>query len=173
MGLTYDMDNLERLYKELEPRRRRQALRGGFRKAGRNFRAKVIANLRSDISSNRELEKGVRVLTFKRTAGFRVAVSSRKGGKGGRGEAGMYLSRQQRRKGQRKLPVLMWAEDGTASRYTRGRGFFRRGRRYTGRMPRMGFLSRTVRESGAGVSADIREMVIENVQRIAKKYGCK
>lgn len=86
--IDYDDKNLQRLFAELEPKRRLQAIKGGFRKEANQVRKTAINNLRSSIQSNKDLEKGVRAILFKRKAGFRVTVGTKRAGKNGKGEAG-------------------------------------------------------------------------------------
>ena len=171
--VEYDDGNLQRLFAELEPRRRAQALRGGFRKAANNVRKKAVANLRSSsIRTDKDLEKGIRTAVFKRKAGFRVTIGTKKAGKNGKGESGMHLNRQGLKK-----PVLIWAEMGTKQRTTKSSGG-KRAARYraahnTGRMPRYGFMEKTRNQVRDTVTEDMHRQVAENVERIAKKYGCK
>ena len=173
--VEYDDGNLQRLFAEMEPKRRAQALRGGFRKAANDVRKKAVANLRSSIRTDKDLEKGIRAAVFKRRAGFRVTIGTKKAGKNGKngkGESGMHLNRQGLKK-----PVLIWAEMGTAQRTTKSSGG-KRAARYraahnTGSMPRYGFMDKTRNQVRDTVTADMRKQVAENVERIAKKYGCK
>ena len=74
LDINYDDRNLQQLFTELTPKRRLQALRGGFRKEANRVRKTAVNNLRSSIKSDRDLEKGVRSLVFKRKAGFRITV---------------------------------------------------------------------------------------------------
>lgn len=171
--VEYDDGNLQRLFAELEPKRRAQALRGGFRKAANNVRKKAVANLRSSsIRTDKDMEKGIRSSVFKRKAGFRVTIGTKKAGKNGKGESGMHLNRRGLKK-----PVLIWAEMGTAQRKTKSSGG-RRAARYraahnTGRMPRYGFMEKTRNQVRDTVTEDMHRQVAENIERIAKKYGCK
>ena len=172
--IDYNDENLQRLFAELEPKRRLQAIKGGFRREANQVRKTAINNLRSSIQSNKDLEKGVRAIVFKRKAGFRVTVGTKRAGKNGKGEAGFHTNRQGLKK-----PVLIWAEEGTAERKTKPKqGTRRRAARLrashrTGRMKRYGFMAQTLTSVRDTVTNNIHEMVAENVQRIAKKYGCK
>ena len=171
--IDYNDENLQRLFAELEPKRRLQAIKGGFRKEANQVRKTAINNLRSSVQSNKDLEKGVRAIVFKRKAGFRVTVGTKRAGKNGKGEAGFHTNRQGLKK-----PVLIWAEEGTAERKTKPKqGTRRRAARLrashrTGRMKRYGFMAQTL-SSVDTVTADIKKMVTENVEQVAKKYGCK
>lgn len=163
--VEYNDGNLQRLFAELEPKRRTQALKGGFRKVANDVRKKAVANLRGEIRTDKDLEKGVRAIVFKRKAGFRVTV-------GTSGDKGMHTNRQGLKK-----PVLLWAEMGTKLRKTKDGGG-RRAARYraahnTGSMPRYGFLDKTRAQVRDTVTGDMQKMVTENVERIAQKYGCK
>lgn len=172
--IDYDDKNLQRLFAELEPKRRLQAIKGGFRREANQVRKTAINNLRSSIQSNKDLEKGVRAIVFKRKAGFRVTVGTKRAGKNGKGEAGFHTNRQGLKK-----PVLIWAEEGTAERKTKPKqGTRRRAARLrashrTGRMKRYGFIAQTLSSVRDTVTADIQKMVTENVEQVAKKYGCK
>ena len=172
--IDYNDENLQRLFAELEPKRRLQAIKGGFRREANQVRKTAINNLRSSIQSNKDLEKGVRAIVFKRKAGFRVTVGTKRAGKNGKGEAGFHTNRQGLKK-----PVLIWAEEGTAERKTKPKqGTRRRAARLrashrTGRMKRYGFMAQTLSSVRDTVTADIQKMVTENVEQVAKKYGCK
>ena len=172
--IDYNDRNLQQLFADLEPKRRLQAIKGGFRKEANRVRKTAINNLRSSIRTDKDLEKGVRAIVFKRAAGFRVTVGTKKAGKNGKGEAGFHTNRQGLKK-----PVLIWAEDGTAERRTKPKqGTRRRASRLrashrTGRMKRYGFMAQTLSGVRDTVTANIHEMVTENVQKVAKKYGCK
>lgn len=173
-SIDYNDENLQRLFAELEPKRRLQAIKGGFRREANQVRKTAINNLRSSIQSNKDLEKGVRAIVFKRKAGFRVTVGTKRAGKNGKGEAGFHTNRQGLKK-----PVLIWAEEGTAERKTKPKqGTRRRAARLrashrTGRMKRYGFMAQTLTSVRDTVTTNIHEMVTDNVKRIAEKYGCK
>ena len=172
--IDYDDRNLQQLFADLEPKRRLQAVKGGFRKEANRVRKTAINNLRSSIRTDKDLEKGVRAIVFKRKAGFRVTVGTKKAGKNGKGEAGFHTNRQGLKK-----PILIWAEDGTEERKpkpkqgTRRRAARLRASHRTGRMKRYGFMAQTLNGVRDTVTANIHEMVTENVQNVAKKYGCK
>ena len=172
--IDYDDRNLQQLFADLEPKRRLQAVKGGFRKEANRVRKTAINNLRSSIRTDKDLEKGVRAIVFKRKAGFRVTVGTKKAGKNGKGEAGFHTNRQGLKK-----PILIWAEDGTEERKTKPKqGTRRRAARLrashrTGRMKRYGFMAQTLSSVRDTVTVNIHEMVTENVQKVAKKYGCK
>ena len=171
--IDYDDRNLQQLFAELEPKRRLQAVKGGFRKEANRVRKTAINNLRSSIRTDKDLEKGVRAIVFKRKAGFRVTVGT-KAGKNGKGEAGFHTNRQGLKK-----PILIWAEDGTAERETKPKqGTRRRASREreahrTGKMRRYGFMAQTLNGVRDTVTQDIRDLVTENVTKIAEKYGCR
>ena len=76
--MIYDDDNLQRLFAELEPKQRLKALRGSFRKQANYVRKVAINNLRGSIHTTRDMEQGVRAIVFKKKAGFRVTVGTRK-----------------------------------------------------------------------------------------------
>lgn len=172
--IDYDDRNLQRLFADMEPKRRLQAIKGGFRKEANLVRKTAINNLRNSIRTDKDLEKGVRAIVFKRKAGFRVTVGTKKANKSGKGEAGFHTNRQGLKK-----PVLIWAEDGTDERRTKPKqGTRRRASRLrashpTGRMKRYGFMAQTLRSVRDTVTDNVHKMVTDNVEKIAKKYGCK
>ena len=174
-SVDYDDSKLQQLFAELEPKRRLQALKGGFRKEANQVRKTAVNNLRSSgIKSSKDLEKGIRSVVFKRKAGFRVTVGTKKANKKGKGEAGLHTNRQGLKK-----PILIWAEEGTAERKTKPKqGSRRRAARLrsshsTGRMKRYGFMEQTLSDVRNKVTNDLHEMVINSVEKIAKKYGCE
>lgn len=172
--IDYDDRNLQRLFADMEPKRRLQAIKGGFRKEANLVRKIAINNLRNSIRTDKDLEKGVRAIVFKRKAGFRVTVGTKKANKSGKGEAGFHTNRQGLKK-----PVLIWAEEGTDERRTKPKqGTRRRASRLrashrTGRMRRYGFMAQTLRSVRDTVTDNVHKMVTENIEKIAKKYGCK
>lgn len=157
--IEYDDRNLQQMFAEMTTRRRSQAIRGGFRKAAAAVRRKAVANLRGCVRSNRKLEKGIRSELTKRGAGFRVTVASKKG-------KNMYTNRRGKTK-----PVLVWMEGGTKERKTRLST--KRKSHATGRMKRYGFMEKTLNEVRPTITSMVQGMVIDNVKRIAKKYGCE
>jgi hypothetical protein len=174
-NVSYDDTNLQRLFAEMEPKRRLQALKGSFRREANQVRKTAVNNLRSTgIRTDKDLEKGVRALVFKRAAGFRVTIGTKKASKNGNGEAGFHTNRQGLRK-----PILIWAEAGTKERRTKSKqGSRRRASRLrashiTGRMKRYGFMEQTLNSVRGTVTADIHTMVVDNIQKVAEKYGCK
>ena len=176
--LQYDDSNLQKLFAELEPKRRVQALKGGFRKLANKVRKKAVDNLRESIHTDENLEKGVRAIVFKRKAGFRVTVGSKKKTKKADKSGENDADKPTKQKSEDKTHVLIWAEDGTvwrkskkSTRYRVG-GNWRRGS-IRGRMPRYGFMAKTQSEVRDTVTDDMHRMVAESVERIAKKYGCK
>ncbi len=171
-SISYDDENLQRLFAEMEPKRRLQALRGGIRKEANWVRNVAINNLRGSIKSSKDLEKGVRAIVFKSKAGFRVTVGTKAANKSGKGEAGFHTNWQGLKK-----PVLMWAEDGTKERKTKSSGGRRAKRKRaahsTGQMKRYGFMRRTRDSVRGSLTENMRRMVVENVQKVAERYGCK
>lgn len=179
MASSYDDRNLQKLFAELQPKRRRQAIKGALRRAATKVKRTAISNLGSCVNSTPELEKGVRALVWKRRAGFRVTVGEKYADKNGKGEQGFYQSRRQRLKDgkSRKYPVLRWLEDGTKVRKSKSDTLYKIGDRYiTGRkrgfIKRYGFMRKTVNQVSGTITETVKSEVINNVKRVAKKYGC-
>lgn len=172
MANQYDDTQLQKLFTEMDVKHRKRALKGAFRKEANQVRRTAINNLRSSLHSNRDLEKGIRAIVFKKAAGFRVTIGTKKANrKTGKGEKGMHINRQGLKK-----PVLIWAEGGTEQRKTKTKTrVFVRGRRghNTGRMKRYGFMRKTQTDVRDKVTADLRNEIVESVTKTANKYGCK
>ena len=167
--IQYDDENLQRLFAEMDTKKRLKALKGAFRREANRVRKTAINNLRGSIRTDRDLERGVRAIVFKRKAGFRVTIGTKKAGKSGK-EYGFHTNRR----GQKK-PVLIWAEEGTARRHTKTRtSFFVRSRKghSTGRMKRYGFMLKTLNEVRDRVTDSLHSEVVNSIMKEAKKYGC-
>lgn len=176
--IQYDDSNLYRLFEQLDYKVRRKALKGAFQRAANKVKRTAIANLRgTGINHAGELSRGIRAVVFKRQAGFRVTVGTKKGKKGGKGERGMYMTRNQGKK-----PVLIWVEEGTVSRRVKtktrirvkgpGDKWFTAGYG-RGRMPHYGFMAKTASQVKGSVTDMLHKEIIDNINRVAKKYGCK
>lgn len=161
--LTYDDRNLQALFAALSEKQRASALRGAFRREAGRVRKAAIGNLRQNLHSSRDLEKGVRAIVFKRQAGFRITVGT-SGRKSRRTGAVQTFGYHRNRFGLEK-PVLIWAEDGTAYRRTK-KGAAR------GRMRRYGFMARTQSEVTSTVTSELHDEIRAYVFKQAKKYGC-
>lgn len=172
MANQYDDTQLQKLFTEMDVKHRKRALKGAFRREANQVRRTAINNLRSSLHSNRDLEKGIRAIVFKKAAGFRVTIGTKKANrKTGKGEKGMHINRQGLKK-----PVLIWAEGGTEQRKTKTktRVFVRERRAHnTGRMKRYGFMRKTQTDVSDKVTADLRNEIVESVTKTANKYGCK
>lgn len=172
MANQYVDTQLQKLFTEMDVKHRKRALKGAFRREANQVRRTAINNLRSSLHSNRDLEKGIRAIVFKKAAGFRVTIGTKKANrKTGKGEKGMHINRQGLKK-----PVLIWAEGGTEQRKTKTktRVFVRKRRGHnTGRMKRYGFMRKTRTDVRDKVTADLRNEIVESVTKTANKYGCK
>lgn len=169
--MQYNDAELQRLFAELDTKQRLKALKGAFRREANRVRKTALNNLRGSIRSDRDLERGVRAVVFKRKAGFRVTIGTKKAGKSGK-EYGFHINR----KGLKK-PVLIWAEAGTkwrkskkATRYMAG-GKWRTGAT-RGFMKRYGFMQKTLTDVRGSVTNSLHNEVINSVKEVAKKHGC-
>lgn len=179
MANQYDDTQLQKLFTDMDVKHRKKALKGAFRREANQVRRTAINNLRSGTTkkgqpfhSSRDLEKGIRAIVFKKKAGFRVTIGTKKANrKTGKGEKGMHLNRQGLKK-----PVLIWAEGGTDKRFTKSKTrIFVRERKghYTGIMKRYAFMRKTQTDVRDKVTADLRNEIVESVTKTASKYGCK
>lgn len=166
----YDDSNLQKLFKELEPKERIKSLRAVFRIAGNKVRKTTVAIIRQSVNSNKELEKGVKVRLWKEVAGFRVTVGS-----------GKYHSKRFTGSSAREVPVLRWLDTGTDDRSTGGRKvkgfkrlFSRKGSKghATGRLKRYAFMAKTKGQTESSVTTYVRDATVLIIKRLAKKYGC-
>ena len=157
----------------MDLKQRTKTLRGGFRKEAQKVRSAAIGNLRQSLKSNSDLEKGVRIVVYKRVAGFKVTIApkyKRKGHPNDR-QYGFHKNRQGLEK-----PILVWAEKGTASRRTKTAtkvSVRKRSSHWTGSMRMYGFMKKTGREVESGVATDLHEELKNSIIKNAEKYGCK
>lgn len=188
-SIEYDDQALRKFFAEMDPKQRTKVLRGGFRTMASTFRKAAINNLRAEMNSNADLEKGVRAIVFKQTLGFRVTVGTTmrrtKDRHGWQGVHGFYANRQVRKNPTRYSirPVLIWAEDGTVPRRTKGerkvhkteRGFrkaYAYNGAYRGRMRRYAFMVKAKEQTASSLTQKAQESLIKYTVKIAKKYGC-
>lgn len=170
--MQYDDRELQRLFAELDSKQRLRALKGAFRREANQVRKTAINNLRGSIRSDRDLERGVRAVVFKRKAGFRVTIGTKKAGKSGK-EYGFHTNRRGLKK-----PVLIWAEAGTKWRKAKSKSkFMANGRWLTagksrGFMKRYGFMQKTLSDVRGNVTENLHNELITNVRKVAKKHGC-
>ena len=174
--IDYDDSNLQRLWEALDSKQRMKALKGAFRREANRVRKIAIKNLRQSIRGDQELERGVRALVWKRKAGFRVTVGTKRANKKGKGAAGYYISRKRRKDPDAKgKPVLLWADLGTKKRYTKSKTkIFRRKRKghFTGSMKPYKFMEKTANSVRDSVTGNLHKEIIDNIKRTAKRYGC-
>lgn len=182
--MEYDVSELEKLFSELSEKERVKAFKGAFRKGASRVRKAAIQDLRSKVNSNSAMEKGVRALVFKKTAGFRVTVGTKnKRSKGKVVTAGYYANRQVRKNPSKysPRPVLLWFEDGTRERMTKSNGgkhiktWTKRSRSShpTGRIDAAKFMVTARSRVESSVTNDLHNDIQEYVIRTAKKHGCK
>lgn len=165
MEYTYDDSRLQKLFSELSEKRRRLALRGAFRRVATKVRRQAVKNMQSSgLGNSKAVGKSIRTIVFKARLGFKVTVAPSK-----KGNKGMYRNRRGLLK-----PVAFWAEGGTAQRST-GRSLRQRlrggGRKNRGKMPAFGFMSKTKNEVQSPITNMIKTEIVQNIERIAKKYG--
>lgn len=174
-----DAEKLTKAIMELEPKRRMQAMKGAFRKAANKVKKQAVGNLRqSGINTKTGLAKGIRSVVWKKKAGFRVTIGTKRANKQGKGERGFHYNRRERKKApdekKRGLPILIWAEEGTEKRYTKSRTkIFKRKKKghYTGKMKPLGFMEKTRKEMEDKVTDELRQAMEESIMKALKKYG--
>lgn len=170
MEMTFDDSRLAKALSELEPKRIKQALRGGIRKTGQTVRKTAISNLKqTGIRTDRDLTRGVRLVLYKKDAvGFRVTVGTKKAS-GKKKAQGYHLNRR----GQEK-PILIWWESGTKNRFTKSKTkVFRRKKsgHFTGRIVARRFMETTLNQVAPGVTQTMHDMIRESIRKTVDKYG--
>lgn len=159
VSFQFDDIQFQRLYWELDPRRRMRALKRGFRREATRVKKVAIAKMRNKINSNRVLERGVRASVTTKKAGFKVTIGAAKSKRNGK-------------------PVLIWLEGGTVERSTK------RAHRYNvngkwkaganrGKIEPRRFMEETLNEVRPHVTDNIHREVINSVKEAAREYGCK
>lgn len=169
--IEYDDSNLQKMWRELEPKHRRQALKGALRREANRVRNIGRGIVAGQFRHGRELAKGLRAVVYKRKAiGFKVTVDGRKTKKKF-DDAKQHLRDARKRsmhinsRGVEK-PILAWASLGTKSRRTK-RGANR------GKMREYDFMRRTDSMVTGTVRANLSKAIVESVTKIARKYGAK
>ncbi|MDE6380670.1 MAG: hypothetical protein K2L11_09370 [Muribaculaceae bacterium] len=169
--IEFDTDKLSKALMELEPKRRMQAMKGAFRKAANKVKKQAAANLRqTGIHNASALGKGIRSAVWKKKAGFRVTIGTKKG----KVAKGWHTNRR----GQ-TLPILIWMEKGTKKEGTEDRQtktktkVFKRKRKGhpTGRIKPYGFMDKTKSEMKDKITDELRLAMEENIMKALKKYG--
>lgn len=167
----YDDTRLQRLFEELSPKERQKALKGAFRRAASSLRKVAVANLRSSgLQSNRDVEKGIRAVVWKKSLGFRITIGTKRTRY--KGEANDSAAKR-----RRKLAVVpLWAEGGTEDRYSKRTKRTKLGRwvdpkgKYRGRLSAYGFMTKTKGETD-GVEEELKTAIIAQIERAARKNG--
>ena len=163
--LEYDDTQLRQLFAEMDEKQRAKAMKGAFRSTANLLRRTAVANLRSDLHSGKDLEKGVRALVFKQKLGFRVTVGTvlRKSKDRTRivAKKGFHLNRRRLR--------------GSRGSHRTKTGFRKRylfNGAYRGSMPAYQFIVRANRQVGPQINQTLQENFRKSVEKTAKKYGC-
>jgi hypothetical protein len=161
---TYDDDNLVAMFGKLDEKARRQAVRGGMRRASNKVRKAAQAGMASSVKgSTPGLRRSVWSKVYSRVAGFKVSVYPVRGTK-----KGYYRSSSP----ARDLPVARWLDLGTKERR---RGSIKGGRRHGGRTGKLrpyAFMESTERKVAGSVSKEMQDEMRGYVIKTAKRYGC-
>ena len=193
----YTGNEWKELAGQLNARQIRNSLKRAYRKEAKKAVAIARGSLRASglkVEGNRaDWERGVRSHIYSRGGGFLVTVKGRQASKRGK-EASMHANRYYAKTG-RKLPILMWAEDGTRERYAgpggwkyswsgNGKLAARHGDRYKprrrklrisgtsrGRLREYGFLKRAAPAMYRSVESGLFPEVEAAVRKTAAKCG--
>ena len=161
------------LLRQMNTREIRKLLKQAYRREAKELRRMAVGSLGSSgmsvTGNSSDWDKGIRSYVYSRGGGFLVTVKPRKAGRNGKGEKGMHVNRYGKAK-----PVLLWAEDGTKARRTRGSrsGLFGRKKGHsTGTMPGFHFLARVEPQMKEHVEENLAKEVESATYRVAKKCG--
>ena len=164
----YDDQRLQQLFAALDQKQRNAAIRGALRKAGNTLRKQAVASLRqSGLKSNRDVEKGIRYVPWKKGGGFTVTIGKKR------------TSRSKKPVDQRKAKLAIvpfWAEGGTEERIRRYsyRGSNHRIRRdptfSTGRLRPYRFMEK-IEPDAEKLHQEVIEKLISNIEKAANKAG--
>ena len=167
--IQYDDSQLQKLFGELEIKRRKQAIRGAFRTEGRRV-LKIARGNFTGIRNSSEMAKSIRMKIWtKKAVGFKVTASGVYGKHGLKN--GFYTNRFGKEK-----PLALFYEFGPSHRETRTESrVFRRARKGhpTGGIPKIGFIAKTRMEVGNSVEQNIQNELRQQVTKVSQKYGCK
>lgn len=171
--MQYNDRNLQRMFAELDPKHRLKAFKSAFRRAANTVRKTAINNLRSSIRSDADLERGIRAIVWKRKAGFRVTIGTKRLNK----KTGKMHGYHKTRQGDYK-PILLWAEAGTKWRRSKTPTRYKVGTKWAtglhrGAMKRYGFMTKTLESEKERVTDYLHNEIIDSVTKVATKYGCK
>lgn len=142
----------------LSTKEARNSLRSALRKSAGRVKAVAVQQMKSrglGAGSTQKLSKSIRTRVYPQNRGFMVTVKPH-------GKKGYHRNRFGKEK-----PVLMWAEEGTKARFTRGRGGRRR---FTGSMRAYRFMQRAEDMTAATIEKDLfREYETQLHKRLKKK----
>lgn len=158
------MDNTKpfsELLEAFDQKEQRKELRRAFTQEARRLKKSVAGSINVKhlgTGTRQKVSKTIRTRVYpaKYGLGFMVTTKPFHG-------KGYHKNRYGKEK-----PVLMWAEDGTKPRYTRGR----RGRkRYTGVMKAYRFMEQTEKRETGTVEQNLFEQYKKNLEKALKKKG--
>lgn len=190
--MTYDDSRLNAFFAELDPKKRKAALKGGIRRCANKVKRQAVSNLRTatnprgrKLNASTGLDKGIRALVYKKkAAGFRVTIGT-KFNKRNPGKSKGYHRNRAWRKAQAagksegalrsmEKPVLLWAESGTKGRKTKTktRVFVRKKKGHsTGKMPAYLFMKKTKDQMKDKITEEMRTGIREYMTNLARKHG--
>lgn len=167
MELKYDDTNLQKLFADMTPAKRKAALKNAFLREAKNVRKTAIGYLRQAPKQNgtvdvsKEMERGVKAKVWKKGAGFSVTLLG--GGK-------------RKSKNIAGKPLDVFFNGGTKKRRTKTvTKFFKRQKRghETGSLMAAHFMEKTKEETDKRVTDDLHGEIRKKFTEIAKKHGAK
>lgn len=170
--ITYDDSQLRAMFEDLQPKHRVKALKSAVRRGGNMVKKAAVGVLRSKIHSTPSLEKGIRVLTFKKSVGFRVTIGSVKGKKMQRlmsitdAKTGKKITKNPSQDRSYILRIFE-AFGGEERKHRTGK------KSSTGIIQQVRFMEQAQAEAAGSVNEEIQKAFITNIQKIAAKNGAK
>lgn len=169
------------VFRSLDLKEQRKALRGAMRKEGNRVRKEAMARVKAGLNDTHgNIEKGIytRVYPNRYGSGFMVSAIPH-------GEKGIHTNRRGLKK-----PILMWADDGTKSRNVGQRFHGRKVRSKTGKWRReydraghstgkmlgkrggaLRFIDKTEEAEAGNVEKNLFETFSKNLEKAARKKG--
>lgn len=151
------------LMKRMSSKEIRKVVKRGYTAAGKEAlkiaRQSLATSGPKVFGNGTDWPKAIRQHNYSKGGGFMATVKPR-------GKRGFHNNRYGKEK-----PIVMWAEEGTKERKTRGKGLFKTGSKSRGRMPAYGFLEKVEGQMFQKVESALLPSVEEAVRKAAAKAG--
>ena len=169
--IIYDDSQLQQMFADLSLKERVKALKSACRRGGNKVKQRAIAAMTFRHDSS--LTRGIRVLIFKNSVGFRVTIGSPKGQK----KAARTTTTTDIATGKKtskssakdRSYILRFFEASSESE----RHWRTGSKKSTGVLGRVPFMESAKETAQGEVNEQIQEEYRQNIIRISEKHGCK